>query len=224
MLVLTLMVCASACDAAWPSQWYLAAHCCESCSNKPEASSSHRKAALVWLYSCCAACAGDERGAILGDKIVNTIGQTLLTTVCERAHAQPPFFLESVVLEAIFRLPGKDTREENVEYLWTQVGCLRLLLGLRAPLYRSHQPAHAVNAQPMRCTGRVALQGCGLAVMVGLPPCWHQGTAVAAFRATKRRKAPALQAASVGDIMILVMHGVCPIKHRPSAVPAGVEQ
>jgi hypothetical protein len=84
-----------------------------------EASLSERKEKR---YDClCAACAADGFNSLLSAKIVNIVGQTLLTAVSEGARAQPPFYLESVVLDAIYRLLGEGTREENMKLLWTQV-------------------------------------------------------------------------------------------------------
>lgn len=65
--------------------------------------------------------ADDERSELYNARIVKIIGTVLLSTTSEAARAKPPFYAESVVMESIYKMPGLDTRAENLTYLWTQV-------------------------------------------------------------------------------------------------------
>ena len=99
------------------------------------------------VLGCAGICADGAVNRFLGSKIVNVIGQALLTTVCEAPRAAPPFYLETVVLEAVYKMMGKDTREQNVTALWEQVWFCQCWRGDRErPSLVSCQAADAVRS------------------------------------------------------------------------------
>ena len=64
----------------------------------------------------CGVWAADERSDMYANKIVNVIGQSLLAAQ-ESASPQRPFFTVAVVVEAIYAMPRRPSREENGIFL-----------------------------------------------------------------------------------------------------------
>ena len=116
-------------------------------------------------HASCAL-AVEERNSLFAAKIIGVISSVLLSTTSEAARARPPFYAESVVMEAIHKMPAMATREENLHYLWTQVETSSLASisctvesGLRTMHWPEFNLARRMSPAPCLTCARLACLG-----------------------------------------------------------------